>query len=97
MGENGNEYDEHPPVGPDEDRAGVVPPPGRLKDAVDFLNAQLRHGPKRVSALRELGEQMGFSSKTLYKAKDLVGAREYLEENRKWWSRDETDEDYEEA
>jgi hypothetical protein len=89
MTDHGNEYDADPPHRPEE----AAKPHPRLVECCDWLREQLRLGSKRVSHVRKQAETAGFSSKTLYKARDTIGAHEFEAEGKKWWQLTTTSED----
>lgn len=88
MGAEGNEYDLDPPQAPDDPKVFVGPGGAtteRLAEAMEWLREQLQCEPVRVSDLRRGAEAAGFSTKTLYKARDRAGAYEIEAEGRKYW------------
>lgn len=86
MAGDGNEYDDHPPVAPEPD---AHPPQkakvSRLEECVEWLREQLDVGNGRVSDIRTESDAKGFSSKTLYSARDRLRVYEFELEGRKWW------------
>lgn len=84
MGTNGNEYDKNPPTRP-ESEPGQAVPETKVARAVEWLQEQLTLSPKPVGITRNEAELAGFDSKTLYKAKERLGAVEYESQGRKWW------------
>jgi putative DNA primase/helicase len=87
MGDHGNEYDDQPPVKPEDAAVGsrVRNQPSGLDRACEWLRDYLAVGPARVSRVRTEAETAGFGPKVLYAAKDSLGVHEYSEEGRKWW------------
>ena len=93
MGANGNEYDLDPPKPPDEGQvfvgkagAGGMEATPRLQECIAWVAKQLDEGNNRVGQLRTAAELVGFSSKTLYKARDKMGVIETESEGRKYWA-----------
>jgi hypothetical protein len=83
MGNHGNEYDTTPPAaGTDEAAQGKS---SRLEEVVEWLHDYLAAAPARVHQVRTDAEGKGFSTRTLYKAKDRLVLGEYELEGKKWW------------
>jgi hypothetical protein len=96
MGDNGNEYDHDPPAAAS---AAAGPQPGqaltgRLKECSEWLCRRLAACAQRVSFIRTQAEVDGYSSKTLYAAKQatrsFLGREAVIEEyrdeqNKLWW------------
>lgn len=91
MSDNGNEYDDAPPAAPGEAPSGQGTrargrPSSVSGEVVDWLRAFMLTGPKRVSFVISEAERFRVSVGTLYRARDAVGAEEYIgEDGRKWW------------
>ena len=98
MGGEGNDYDFEPPVAPDDEqpRAFVGGQGGgranqhggandRLNECMAWLYESVDGDPQRVSDLRTLATGRGFSTKTLYKARDTLKLNELEVEGRKYW------------
>lgn len=86
MGDHGNEYDHEPPTAPEGVEPGQMPPatPG-VDRCCEWLKEQLIGGSLKVHMLREGAEAEGFSSKTLYAAKQRLQLEEFESQGRKWW------------
>jgi hypothetical protein len=85
MTDKGNDYDFTPPTEPDPAPRKYGPPPAKLEECKRWLTEQLTPNPARVTDIRDAADQAGFPAGTLYKAKDAIGADEYILERRKWW------------
>lgn len=86
MGTGGNQYDLDPPKPPEiQLEPGAQKMPSRLRECTEWLQHVLKIGPKKVGYIRSEAERKGFSTKTLYKAKDSLPIDEYKEEGNKWW------------
>jgi hypothetical protein len=83
MGDHGNEYDTSPPeAAPDTAAQGKT---SRVDEVIAWLQEYLAVGPARVHQIRTDAEAKGFSTKTLYKAKDKMILGEYEADGKKWW------------
>ena len=95
LGATGNSYDFTPPPKPEDQ-----PAPGfgggsnegeggqknsKTRECMDWLGAFLETKSYRVSDLRKLGEDKGFSAKRIYEAKSLLGLEEFEMQGYKWW------------
>jgi hypothetical protein len=86
MGDFGNEYDTNPPASADvAEPRKPGPPPEKLQEAIAWLCEWLAQGPKRVSYTRSEAELRGFSTRTIYRAKDELHIEEFEAEGKKWW------------
>jgi AAA domain len=88
MGEDGNEYDNDPPDGGDEDvsaprKRGRVPV--KLDACKEWLADQLVTQPVPVKDVRALAADAGYATTTLYKAAGSLEVAEYSVDGRKWW------------
>jgi hypothetical protein len=82
MLDNRNDYDDAPPSAPGEEPAERKP--ARFDELAAWLRDTLLT-PRRVSWLRDEAEKLGFSSKTLYKARKEGIVEEYEEGGRTFW------------
>jgi hypothetical protein len=85
MGTNNNEYDNTPPIGAAAEPMCKPAKKSRLAEAVEWIREYLTPGPARVHEVRTAAEEAGFSSKTLYLAKNNLPIREYETEKHKTW------------
>lgn len=92
MGDTGNDYDTNPPEEPPEEGRGSGFGGGggakiaRLEECVEWLRGVLDAGGSvRVSVIRRQSDERGFSSKTLYRARDVLLVNEFELEGKKWW------------
>lgn len=91
MGSSGNEYDLDPPSAgegrPGGDSSESKEALNRLVEVQVWLVEQLRNGPVRVPVLRDRAEAKGYSSRTLYKARNVLELEEFEQEDTrgKWW------------
>jgi hypothetical protein len=96
MGDGGNEYDTNPPVAPAADDFAPESGKARATPGLDKCSGWLREyvapAPAKVHEIRTAAERKGFSTKTLYKAKDILPISEFESEGKKWWELT-TDED----
>ena len=95
MGDKGNEYDDQPPVSPEDDAPvpGKKPAAGRGKQssgeqtkAESWLNDWLSTGCKPVSGTINAANEAGVSTAALYRAKDKLAIYETKAFGRKYWS-----------
>lgn len=102
MGDAGNEYDNAPPKAPVGFEPGLPTPStnghvGRPATAsvacADWLRERLKNGPVRVSELRTEAELKGWAAGTLYPVGKALSVIETLDNGRKWWSLNVSDED----
>ncbi len=95
MGDHGNEYDNDPPLSPEEQElrpANKTPKPS-VQRAIGFLMSQLRNGPVKLYMLRRGAESEDppIADKQLYEARDHLGIEAYEAESPgstkvyKWW------------
>jgi hypothetical protein len=84
MNDDGNEYDDKPPCKPDRE-PGRGPAPVKLEACVNWLRERLAEGKHRVSKVRSDAEAAGFSSGTLYKARDSLDVEETKLGGKLWW------------
>ncbi|HVK10838.1 MAG TPA: AAA family ATPase [Gemmataceae bacterium] len=91
MGDHGNTYDDDPPPPPEEEdspaagREGGDKPNTKVQECMDWLAALLESKPYRVSDIRKVGENKGYSAKVLYKAMHTMGLEEFEMQGYKWW------------
>lgn len=95
LGAAGSEYTPDAPPAPELAGFGRPAAGGKGKgDGEDraaqkcaaWLAVRLAAAPAKVADLRDLAEAKGFSSKTLYQARDLLGVRDRQDEWKvKWW------------
>jgi hypothetical protein len=85
MGDQSNEYDTTPPVAPATEPAYKPAKKKRLEQMEDWLCNELADGPRKVHELRTEAEEAGFSSTTLYQAKNNLPIREFESQNYKTW------------
>lgn len=94
MADGGCEFDDSPPAeAEDAERATSKPgkkkrsgePTERVQEVAGWLRSQLAGGSARVSVLRNLAEDKGISTKTLYAAFRNLDVEEFEMEGRKWW------------
>jgi hypothetical protein len=85
MKHDGNDYDYDPPREPDPAPRRPGPPPAKLNECKAWLIEQLTPNPAAVKDVRDSAEKAGYSADVLYRAKDAVGADEYVVGRRKWW------------
>lgn len=87
MGELGNEYDDNPPPPPMQpgESQPKEGPTEKVGECMDWLSELLRGGPVSVGEIRKQAEAKGWSSKTLYKAKEALGLVESVLNRRKFW------------
>jgi hypothetical protein len=81
--DGGCDFDSNPPSDPAPSRPG--PAPQRLNECKEWLKGRLTPNPAQVQELRTESDKAGFSSGTLYRAKEELNAEEYVFERRKWW------------
>ena len=91
MGDEGNEYDTHPPEAPApaERREGARgPAPVKANECARWLRDYLAaNGRSRVATTRRAAEEAGFpSASTIYKAVEMLGVVEDGEKGGKHWS-----------
>jgi hypothetical protein len=86
MQDDGNEYDLTPPEAvPEESSGRRERPAGAPFKVCQWLAEKLRHGPRRVSELRNDAESQGHSSKSLYAAKRELQVEQFESQGRQWW------------
>lgn len=92
----GNDYDASPPEEPAEAPAtgkgpkGPRPPSPKVVEAAEWLGALLGEQTLRVKAIRDAAEARDISAGALYKAKDLLGIVETVNDrDQKLWSKAE--------
>jgi hypothetical protein len=85
MADQGNEYDDKPPTGPEEVRRKPGPKPEAVLKLAEWLAGCLKDGPKKVHELRKSAEQAGHSAATLYAAKEHLELEQFEAEGKKWW------------
>lgn len=80
-----NDYDLKPPSedGAESEPKEEIHP--RTRECCDWLLQYLKNGSARVFVVRKAAEDAGFSSKTLYKARDIVRAVQFETEGYKYW------------
>jgi hypothetical protein len=79
MGDNGNDYDAHPPDGPgpaQERQRSPRKSPTKVKQAMTWLPEFLADGPRLLAEIRAAAEEQGFKAETLYTAKERLGLQE---------------------
>lgn len=81
--DGGCDFDSNPPKDPEAPRRG--PAPEGLEKCVDWLKKYLTPNPAQVQEIRTASDKAGFSSGTLYRAKEELKMEEYIYERRKWW------------
>lgn len=87
MGEKGNEYDTNPPEPSEPGFGGNKGNNAGILAAMGWLRSKLSGGEcVRVSALRTEAEKEGINPKTLYAARDKIGAEESVVDGKKVWS-----------
>lgn len=88
MGDEGNEYDTHPPMPPEDGRlngATTGPIPLQTRKCIAWLAARLAGGRDRVSVIRRDAEAADFSPTLMYRAREALNLREEEIDGRKWW------------
>lgn len=91
MSDDGNEYDTNPPASPEDREKAEKGPSQAAKECGEWLAEFLADKPQRVAEIRTKGEGKGFSSKTIYAAKELLGVIETTSERCKWWGMPDSD------
>jgi hypothetical protein len=89
MSDDGNEYDDKPPVAPDDGDGRERPTrkPSKVKQCVEWLTEELASGSVSVKAMIDKAEEMEFGRNTLYAAKDKMDVDEFEMGGRKFWRR----------
>lgn len=85
MSDEGNEYDTDPPASPEDREKADAGPSNATRECAEWLRGFLADKPRRVAEARESGEGKGFSSKTIYDAKNFLKVIETKVGAAKWW------------
>jgi hypothetical protein len=87
MATAGNDYR------PDDEAPAPKAKASRVAEMCDWLTERLADRPRKVCELRDEAEEHGFSSKTLYRARDELGLVEYRDKVLFWRLPDEAEGD----
>jgi hypothetical protein len=90
MGDQGNDYDAHPPLPPNAESTpstGEKPQakPGAAEKCAAWLVERLDGCQVRVKVLREEAAKLHFAPKTLYAAAESLEVIESQQDGKKWW------------